>query len=52
MCDSGSDEEEEEESGHKRSLYAILKLVHKQGGDPDKIFEAIKDIVVKTLITG
>ena len=56
----GSDDEseddgdgsEEEESGHKRSLNAILKLLYEQGADPDRIMDEIKDIVVKTLIVG
>lgn len=47
--DEGS---EEEESGHKRSLNAILKLLYEQGADPDRIMDEIKDIVVKTLIVG
>ena len=47
-CDS----DEEEESGHKRSLNAILKILFDQGADPDKILDEIKDIIVKTLIVG
>mmetsp|Transcript_39798 Transcript_39798/g.60988 ORF Transcript_39798/g.60988 Transcript_39798/m.60988 type:complete len:138 (+) Transcript_39798:961-1374(+) len=55
--DEDSDEEEpgsddEEETGHKRSLNAILKLLLLQGADPDRIMEEIKDIIVKTLIVG
>ena len=42
----------EEESGHKRSLNAILKILLQQGGDPDKILDEIKDIIVKTIIVG
>ena len=55
---NGEDEEwddgdsEEEESGHKRSLNAILKILMQQGADPDKIMDHIKDIIVKTLIVG
>jgi len=49
-ADQGSDDEEE--SGHKRSLNAILKILLEQGADPDKIMEEIKDIIVKTLIVG
>ena len=44
--------ESEEESGHKRSLNAILKIIMQQGGDPDKILDEIKDIIVKTIIVG
>jgi hypothetical protein len=29
-----------------------LKLIYEKGGDPDKIFDEIKDIVVKTIIAG
>ena len=48
--DDGSDDDEE--SGHKRSLNAILKILYEQGADPDRIMDEIKDIVVKTLIVG
>ena len=54
-----SDEESEEgedgsddETGHKRSLNAILKTLYQQGADADKVMDEIKDIVVKTLIVG
>ena len=53
--DEDSDElgsDEGDESGHKRSLHAILKILLQQGADPDKIMEEIKDIIVKTLIVG
>ena len=40
------------ESGHKRSLDAILKILEAQGCDKDKIMRLIKDIIVKTLIVG
>ena len=46
------DDEDEEETGHKRSLWAVLKLIHQAGGDPDKIMDEIKQIIVKTVITG
>jgi len=46
----GSDDDEE--SGHKRSLHAILKILYQQGADPDRILDEIKDIIVKTLIVG
>lgn len=42
----------EEESGHKRSLHAILKILYQEGADADKILDEIKDIIVKTLIVG
>ena len=44
--------EDGEESGHKRSLHAILKILYNLGADPDKIWSEIKDIVVKTMILG
>jgi tubulin polyglutamylase TTLL6/13 len=50
--EEGEEGSEEEESGHKRSLNAILKLLYEQGADPDRIMDEIKDIVVKTLIVG
>jgi hypothetical protein len=43
---------EEEEGGHKRSLHAILKMLYKEGADPDRIWVEIKDIVVKTMLLG
>lgn len=49
------DEEEDygdEEEGHKRSLFAILKILLSQGADPDKIMMEIKDIIIKTVIGG
>lgn len=52
-CESEAEEEEsEEESGHKRSLHAIMKILMQQGADPDLIMERIKDIIVKTIIVG
>lgn len=47
-----SGEDDGEESGHKRSLHAILKILYNLGADPDKIWSEIKDIVVKTCILG
>ena len=41
-----------EETGHKRSLHAILKILLQQGGNPDMILDKIKDIIVKTIIVG
>jgi len=43
---------DEEEEGHKRSLFAILKILYSQGADPDKVMAEIKDIVIKTIISG
>lgn len=48
----GDGSDDEEESGHKRSLNAILKILYCEGADPDRIMDEIKDIIVKTLIIG
>lgn len=48
-CD---EDEEEGESGHKRSLGAILEIIKKEGGDPVAMMEYLKDAIVKTMITG
>lgn len=42
----------EEESGHKRSLHAILKMLYREGADPDRVWCEIKDIIVKTMLLG
>jgi len=47
-----AESDESEETGHKRSLNAMLKILLNEGADPDKIMAEIKDIVVKTLIVG
>mmetsp|Transcript_34585 Transcript_34585/g.42601 ORF Transcript_34585/g.42601 Transcript_34585/m.42601 type:complete len:114 (-) Transcript_34585:4624-4965(-) len=39
----------DEESGHKRSLNAILKILQCCGADREKLFREIKDIIVKTI---
>lgn len=43
---------DEEETGHKRSLLAVMKLIHGDGGDPDKVMDEIKDLVIKTVMVG
>ena len=50
--DSDEDDCSDEESGHKRSLNAIMKILMEQGADPDKVMDSIKDIIAKTLIVG
>jgi tubulin polyglutamylase TTLL6/13 len=45
-------ESEDEDSGHKRSLKAIMNILEKLGADKAKLMEEIKDIVVKTMATG
>ena len=39
----------DEESGHKRSLSAILKILRYCGADSAKLLTEIKEIVVKTV---
>lgn len=40
------------DEGHKRSLGAILKILAAEGCDTAKFMEQVKDLVVKTVITG
>ena len=40
----------DEESGHKRSLRAILKILKFCGADSEKLLAEIKSIIVKTVI--
>ena len=49
---AGYDEGDGEETGHKRSLGAILKILKKDGADTDVFMDQVKDLVVKTVITG
>ena len=44
-------EDEEGDSGHKRSLGAILNILKKEGCNPQDFMEEIKDIIVKTIIS-
>lgn len=48
----GEEESGDEESGHKRSLTAILDILEACGADKEKLYREIKDIIVKTLATG
>ena len=41
----------DEESGHKRSLKAIMNILETCGADKDKLSSQIKEIVVKTMAT-
>lgn len=50
--DDEDDDYGDEEEGHKRSMFAILKILLSQGADPDKIMAEIKDIIIKTIIGG
>lgn len=47
-----NEDEDEDDSGHKRSLGAILRLFEAEGHDTVKLMDEIKDIVVKTLVIG
>ena len=45
-------EDENGDAGHKRSLGAILQILKSEGCDIDHFMDEVKDIIVKTLITG
>lgn len=47
-----NEDEDEDDSGHKRSLGAILNLFRDEGHDPEKLLEGIKEIIVKTMAIG
>jgi tubulin polyglutamylase TTLL6/13 len=40
----------DQETGHKRSLGAILKILQDQGCDTQQLMDKIKDMIVKTMI--
>ena len=42
----------DDDRGHKRSLGAILKNLKAEGCDTDKFMTDVKDMIVKTIITG
>lgn len=45
-------EDEEGDAGHKRSLGAILAVLKKQGCNTNSFMEQVKDIIIKTIISG
>lgn len=45
-------EDDAGDEGHKRSLGAMLQILSKQGCNTGKFMDEVKDIVVKTLISG
>jgi hypothetical protein len=45
-------EDEDGEVGHKRSLGAMLQILKKEGADVEKFMDEVKDIIVKTIISG
>lgn len=51
-----NEDENDDESGHKRSVTAVLKLIEDESDDPnitvEKLWEQIDDIAVKTVISG
>ena len=49
--EAGEESSGDEESGHKRSLTAIMNILAACGADKDKLMREIKDIIVKTLAT-
>jgi len=38
--------------GHKRNLEAVFKIMKEKGTDVETLWEKIKDLIVKTLISG
>ena len=44
--------DEELDKGHKRSLGAILSILKSEGADVDKFMEQVKEMIVKTIISG
>lgn len=46
--EAGGDDDE----GHKRSLGAILKILGQEGCDTAHFMDQVKDLIVKTVITG
>ena len=40
------------DEGHKRSLGAILQILRQEGCNTDLFMDEVKDIIVKTIITG
>jgi tubulin polyglutamylase TTLL6/13 len=44
--------DEELDKGHKRSLGAILKILESEGADISILMDQVKDMIVKTVITG
>lgn len=43
---------EDEDEGHKRSLGAILNVLGEEGCDTALFMDQVKDLIVKTIITG
>ena len=44
-------DEGDDDSGHKRSLVAIMNILEEYGADKRKLMREIKDIIVKTMAT-
>jgi len=40
------------DAGHKRSLGSILKILQSEGCDVSQFMDLVKDLIVKTIITG
>jgi tubulin polyglutamylase TTLL6/13 len=47
-----NEDEDDDDSGHKRSLSAIFGLFRQEGYDVEKLQEEINDIIVRTLAIG
>lgn len=46
------DSDHDEDEGHKRSLGAILASLRREGHDTEKLMGEIRDLIVKTIISG
>lgn len=44
--------DEDGDKGHKRSLGSILQILKQEGADIELFMEQIKDMIIKTIITG
>jgi tubulin polyglutamylase TTLL6/13 len=47
-----NNDEQEQSTGHKRSLSSVFELMRSNGHDIDTLWMRIKDVVIKTLCSG
>lgn len=47
-----NESEKDMTQGHKRSLTSTMKLIQEMGHDSAKLWTKIKDMIVKTIISG
>jgi phosphoenolpyruvate carboxylase len=45
-------ENDDNDEGHKRSLAAILRILKEEGADTNLFMDKVKDLIIKTIITG